>query len=1100
MMKWMKGKQIWIMLLVGVWLFGLLPVTVKAETAIVWPAEGESVTVGSTEYIYKGDYSSTCLDLESSSFSSADCIVKAGMGYVLWNYQEKIATLHNASITAYSTLIVPVDTTVLLEGENNLAATTSYAINCTSGGITVAGTGSLMATKSSTGIFSYAINAGGGDISVDIDGDFLSGGISAQNGSLSIKSEGAVTITGLVRVGDSVDIDAGADIIVENSTNMAIWSINSSDITLTANNGDIEVSGGRNYSSQWYAFRTDSGIVTLEASGNVSVAGYDGYAGVNAGGLKLSGTIPENERLHSTCDVTVPEGKTLYNDGTLFINTGNMTVAGTLVVGETGSIEDSSGAIEPETSGSGSITSGPTRVATLDFRFEYNQPTEVKEYVITTGGTAKWEPGTNGAENILTLNGVTMSGDTYVVGVPENTKIVLIGENSITATDDYPVYAKDGVLNISGDGSLTVSLTGSNASGVALYGDSDVDIDILGELVINTASAEAVRSGEGSVSIESEKNITIMGSIYGSDSISVISGEALSIKNENSAAIFATNCDSVTLQAEDGDLTVKGTEHYAIYGNSFNTEITLAASGELSVSGNYGSSPYSIVGNMLNLSGTIPENTVLYTENSVTVPTGKVLTNNGTLQMYGRTDTIIVEGTLNNNGTIVNGVGIVTPEGSGDIEEDAYLDFTDNNTSSTGTGYSWDEATKTLTLTNFSMSEGNLIKAIVLPDGASVVLNGMNKLYSQRDAVVKAKGDLSISGTGTLRGTTGGKTALDAEGSVTITDSTVELTTTYQTPDSTTAVLCTNGHSLSLKGTADVKVTVKNYADTDAGFGINTGAGSVTISENASLTADAHVGILVKASTEPTDTLVTINGVLEVNCGVDGLCANLLGVKLDINGSSISMTKGSYIWLYQSDDTLTGETDVQAFQGYMQVATGNGEVIEYYKVTVDGQTGLYAVGSTVNFVAEVLEGSTFAGWKANGITLADTSSREISFIMPANEIVLNTLEECLVNVSAEPSEGGRTTGSGVYKEGDSVTVTATANNGYKFVKWMENGNEVYRNTTYTFTTVANCTLVAVFEEEKSSGSDGGDSEDDDTSVSSGKSQKPNMIAQRRMMR
>lgn len=43
------------------------------------------------------------------------------------------------------------------------------------------------------------------------------------------------------------------------------------------------------------------------------------------------------------------------------------------------------------------------------------------------------------------------------------------------------------------------------------------------------------------------------------------------------------------------------------------------------------------------------------------------------------------------------------------------------------------------------------------------------------------------------------------------------------------------------------------------------------------------------------------------------------------------------------------------------------------------------------------------------------------------------------------------TGSGIFDSGASVTVTVTANNGYKFVKWTENGSEV--------STSASCTLA-----------------------------------------
>ncbi len=59
-----------------------------------------------------------------------------------------------------------------------------------------------------------------------------------------------------------------------------------------------------------------------------------------------------------------------------------------------------------------------------------------------------------------------------------------------------------------------------------------------------------------------------------------------------------------------------------------------------------------------------------------------------------------------------------------------------------------------------------------------------------------------------------------------------------------------------------------------------------------------------------------------------------------------------------------------------------------------------------------------------------------------------------ISVSASPSEGGTVTGGGYYEQNSSVTVTATANSGYSFVKWTENGNQVSTSASYTFNATA----------------------------------------------
>lgn len=71
-------------------------------------------------------------------------------------------------------------------------------------------------------------------------------------------------------------------------------------------------------------------------------------------------------------------------------------------------------------------------------------------------------------------------------------------------------------------------------------------------------------------------------------------------------------------------------------------------------------------------------------------------------------------------------------------------------------------------------------------------------------------------------------------------------------------------------------------------------------------------------------------------------------------------------------------------------------------------------------------------------------------------------KEYSVGVSANPSAGGTVNGGGLYVQGESCTVTAKANDGYSFVNWTENGNEVSTNANYTFNITGNRTLVANF--------------------------------------
>ncbi|MDW7669872.1 MAG: InlB B-repeat-containing protein, partial [Bacillota bacterium] len=77
-----------------------------------------------------------------------------------------------------------------------------------------------------------------------------------------------------------------------------------------------------------------------------------------------------------------------------------------------------------------------------------------------------------------------------------------------------------------------------------------------------------------------------------------------------------------------------------------------------------------------------------------------------------------------------------------------------------------------------------------------------------------------------------------------------------------------------------------------------------------------------------------------------------------------------------------------------------------------------------------------------------------------------------VLLTASPANGGNVTGFGKYSENESVTITATAKEGYEFKEWTLDGDVKSTDSTHNFTMPAkDLTLIAVFEEETSG--DGG---------------------------
>ncbi|MCR5659263.1 MAG: leucine-rich repeat protein [Bacteroidales bacterium] len=67
-----------------------------------------------------------------------------------------------------------------------------------------------------------------------------------------------------------------------------------------------------------------------------------------------------------------------------------------------------------------------------------------------------------------------------------------------------------------------------------------------------------------------------------------------------------------------------------------------------------------------------------------------------------------------------------------------------------------------------------------------------------------------------------------------------------------------------------------------------------------------------------------------------------------------------------------------------------------------------------------------------------------------------------ISVTANPQNGGTVSGAGIYEQGQICTLTATPNEDYAFVNWMEDGIEVSTEAEYSFTVEGNRNLVARF--------------------------------------
>ncbi len=130
--------------------------------------------------------------------------------------------------------------------------------------------------------------------------------------------------------------------------------------------------------------------------------------------------------------------------------------------------------------------------------------------------------------------------------------------------------------------------------------------------------------------------------------------------------------------------------------------------------------------------------------------------------------------------------------------------------------------------------------------------------------------------------------------------------------------------------------------------------------------------------------------------------------------------------------------------------------------------GSYNQGANCTVTATANSGYTFTNWTENGSVVSTQAN--YTFTVNGNRTLVANFQaqpqSYTITVSANPANGGTVTGGGSYQQGQSCTVHATANTGYTFTNWTENGTVVSTQANYTFTVNGNRTLVAHFTQQQ----------------------------------
>ena len=129
--------------------------------------------------------------------------------------------------------------------------------------------------------------------------------------------------------------------------------------------------------------------------------------------------------------------------------------------------------------------------------------------------------------------------------------------------------------------------------------------------------------------------------------------------------------------------------------------------------------------------------------------------------------------------------------------------------------------------------------------------------------------------------------------------------------------------------------------------------------------------------------------------------------------------------------------------------------------TVSGD-GTYDFGTMVELKAVANEGYNFINWTKDGNEVSTDADYSFTAKVSGDYIAHFELKTYEITASADPEEGGTITGAGTYTHGETVTLTATASEGYLFDGWVKDEETVSTEPSLSFTATEDGEYVAHF--------------------------------------
>ena len=258
---------------------------------------------------------------------------------------------------------------------------------------------------------------------------------------------------------------------------------------------------------------------------------------------------------------------------------------------------------------------------------------------------------------------------------------------------------------------------------------------------------------------------------------------------------------------------------------------------------------------------------------------------------------------------------------------------------------------------------------------------------------------------------------------------------------------------------------------------------SATFSKTMDATTVTSATFTLKQGTNPITGFVSYSGTTATFAPSSNLTPNTLytatvttGAK-DLAGNALA---NNYVWSFTTGAAAVIVPPTVILTDPLNLATGvalNKQIAATFSKTMDASTftsatftlkqGTTPIPGLVSYTGTIATFAPSTNLTMNTLYTATitTGAKDLAGVSLVSNYVwsFTTLNPSyVVTLSSNPSAGGTTNGDGTFISGSSVTVNATANSGYTFNNWTENGTPVSTNTSYTFTIGGNRTLVANF--------------------------------------